>query len=164
MSVTHYAVGIESMQGIVEEIYITAEGGAPMERVDEVEAIAYSGLRGDRYMKREGYWSGVDECQVTLIERETLDQIALESEIRVAHGEHRRNIVTRGIRLHELRGKQFAIGDAILEYDRPRPPCGYIQSITQHGMTRALRGERGGICARVVKSGVIRANDVIRVL
>jgi MOSC domain-containing protein YiiM len=152
------------MRGIVEEIYIAPEGGSKMVKVDEIEAIANLGLKGDRYLKRTGYWSGVDECQVTLIERETLELIASESDIRVSNGEHRRNLVTSGIRLHDLAGKRFAIGEAVLEYDQPRPPCGYIQSITQHGMTRALRGARGGICARVVKSGVIRVNDTIEVI
>lgn len=152
------------MRGIVEEIYIAPGGGAKMEKVDEIEAIANLGLKGDRYLKRTGYWSGIDECQVTLIERETLDQIGAESDVRVLNGEHRRNIVTRGIHLHDLVGKRFSIGEAILEYDCPRPPCGYIQSITQHGMTRALRGARGGICARVVKSGLIHVNDVIEVI
>jgi MOSC domain-containing protein YiiM len=51
----------------------------------------------------------------------------------------------------------------VLEYDRPRPPCGYVESLTQPGMTRAL-GRRGGICARVVKSGLIRAHDPITLI
>ncbi len=152
------------MQGVVEAIYIAPQGSAAMQEVQEVEAVVDGGLRGDRYMKHTGYWSGTDECQVTLVEGETLDKISAESNVRVAHGEHRRNIITRGIRLHELSGKQFAIGEAVLAYDRPRPPCGYIQSITQVGMTRALLGANGGICARVVKSGVIRPHDRIEVL
>ncbi len=152
------------MQGIVEEIYIAPLGGAPMERLGQVEAVVGGGLQGDRYMMRIGYWTNTDECQVTLIEREGLDEIEAESDIRVSNGEHRRNIITVGISLGELMGKQFTIGEAVLEYDRPRPPCGYIQSITQRGMTRALGRTRGGICARVVKSGVIRANDTIEVI
>jgi MOSC domain-containing protein YiiM len=152
------------MQGAVEEIYITPEGGAAMKKVDEADAVADGGLQGDRYMTHRGYWSPSDECQVTLIEKESLDKITSESDVRVTNGEHRRNIITRGIRLQELRGKQFSIGEAVFQYDRPRPPCGYIQSITQIGMTRVLGGTRGGICARVVKSGKIRAKDTIKVL
>jgi len=151
------------MPGTVEDIYIASAGGVPMQRVDEVEAVA-GGLRGDRYMKRTGYWTGVDECQVTLIEGEALDEIAAAIDIRVAHGEHRRNIITRGVRLSDLRGKRFAVGEAVLEYDRPRPPCRYVETLTQPGMARALGGGRGGICARVVKPGVIRIGDTVEVL
>ncbi len=151
------------MESVVEAIYIAPQGGAPMQKVTEAEAVVDGGLLGDRYLTHAGYWSLVDECQVTLIEAETLDQIASEAKLRVRDGEHRRNIVTRGIRLHELAGRQFTVGQAVLEYDRPRPPCGYIQSITEPGMTRALLGPRGGICARVVKSGTIREGDSIQV-
>ena len=151
------------MNGIVEKIFIASAGGADMDVVDEVEAQAGSGLRGDRYSNRNGYWTGVDECQVTLIESEDLEQIRLQTGIQVVNGEHRRNLVTRNVRLEELAGKRFRIGEAIFEFDRPRPPCNYIESLTEPGMTRAL-GRNGGICARVVQSGVIRTQDPIVVL
>lgn len=153
------------MTGIVEDIFITSEGGHDMERAAEVEAVAHAGLRGDRYLRHVGYWSGVDECEVTLIEAESLDEITATTGLSVRNGEHRRNIVTRGVRLHELEGKQFSIGEAVLEYDRPRPPCSYIQSLTQQpGLTKALSKGRGGICVRVVKPGLIRRGDAITLL
>lgn len=97
-------------QASVEEIYIAPAAGAKMQKVEEVEAVAGLGLRGDRYCERRGLYSGVDECQVT-----------------------------------------------------SRPPCSYLQSLTQPGITRALP-DKAGICARVVKSGTIRAGDPIRIL
>ncbi len=149
----------------VEAIYVASTGGAGMQQVETIEAVAGRGLAGDRYLERTGYWSGTDECQVTLIEGEGLDRIAAETGIQVAHGEHRRNIVTRGARLDGLAGKRFRVGRAVLEYDRPRPPCSYIQSITQPGMTRALAADRrGGICARVVRAGAIRTGDRIEII
>ena len=135
-----------------------------MEPVEKVEAVADAGLRGDRYAQRTGYWSGIDECQVTLIEGEVVDQIDRETDVEIEHGEHRRNIITRGIRLLDLAGKRFAVGEAILEYDRPRPPCRYVEALTQPGMMAALAGGRGGVCARVVKSGTIRIDDRIEVV
>lgn len=151
--------------GTVAAIYVAPHGGTAMQPVAAIQAIVGRGLAGDRYLERTGYWSGTDECQVTLIEGEGLDRIEADSGIRVSNGEHRRNIVTRGVRLAELAGKQFAVGEALLSYDRPRPPCAYIQSITQAGMTRALAQEgRGGICARVVRAGVIRPGDPVEVV
>ncbi len=151
------------MAGVVEKIFITPKGGAKMEAVDQAEALAGCGLRGDRYCERTGYWTATDECQITFIEAETLEQIVSTLGIRVQNGEHRRNVVTRGIMLDSLAGKKFRVGGALFEFDRPRPPCGYIESITEPGMTRALIG-RGGICARVLESGMIRPNDGIEVL
>jgi HAD superfamily hydrolase (TIGR01509 family) len=152
-----------AMGGVVEAIYVAGKGGEPMRRVVEAEAVADAGLRGDRYMERTGYWTGVDECQVTLIEAEVLEAIGRETEVRVGSGQHRRNLVTRGIRLEELEGRRFRIGSAVLAYDRPRPPCGYIQILTQKGMTKALAGRNGGICARVVTGGAIREGDLLSV-
>ncbi len=150
--------------GRVQEIYITPSGGRPMQGVQDVTAVEGAGLRGDRYMMRTGYWTGVDECQVTLIEGEALDEIAEATAVAVERGQHRRNIVTRDVDLGALRGARFKVGEAILEFDRPRPPCRYIQSVSERGMTKALGRKRGGICARVVVGGAIRAGDSVEVL
>jgi MOSC domain-containing protein YiiM len=135
-----------------------------MEAVDSVLAIAGCGLAGDRYCTRTGYWSGLDYCQVTLIEGEALDAITEMYGVEVTAGQHRRNIVTRGLPFPSLIGALLSIGDAVLVYDRPRPPCRYIESITEPGMTRALAARRGGICMRVVQSGAIRVGDTATVM
>jgi MOSC domain-containing protein YiiM len=151
------------MEGVVEGIYIAREGSAEMERIEEVRTIEGRGIEGDRYCEGTGFYTPYgDVCEVTLISSEDLDSIESELGISVKNGEHRRNIITRGIRIEDLRGKRFRIGETILEYDRPRPPCGHVQDLTEQGMRRALRG-RGGICARVVEGGMIRARDAIEV-
>ena len=149
--------------GVITEIFITAQSGKAMQAVEEVEAIAERGLRGDRYASGNGTYGGSDECQVTLIESEDLEEIRRSQGLQVENGEHRRNLVTRGVRLESLRGKRFQIGEAVLEFNRPRPPCRYLESITEPGMMRALVGH-GGICARVVQSGKVRVNDAIVIL
>jgi MOSC domain-containing protein YiiM len=148
----------------VDALFITAAGGEPMQAVDAVMAVAGRGLEGDRYATRRGYWTDVDECQVTLIQVEDLDAITASSGIAVQNGEHRRNLVTRGVDLRGLAGWRFRVGEAVLGYDRPRPPCRYIEGLTQPGMTRALAARRGGICARVVESGFIRVGDALEPL
>ena len=149
------------MKGVVEGIFVTGEGSAAMERVEEVRTVEGCGIEGDRYCEGTGFWTNYgDVCQVTLIEGEDLDHIERELGIGVKNGEHRRNIITRGIKLADLRRKRFRVGEALLEYDRPRPPCRHVQDLTEPGMTRALKG-RGGICARVIEAGVIRAQDRI---
>ncbi|MGH2736272.1 MAG: MOSC domain-containing protein, partial [Actinomycetota bacterium] len=133
--------------GKVEHIFITGRGSTPMRRVEEVEAIEGRGLAGDRYLEGTGYYSGSDECQVTLIEGEGLEEITETTGVAVLNGEHRRNLVTCGVSLTKLRGTRFRVGETLLEYDRPRPPCRYIQSVSEPGMTKALGRNRGGICA-----------------
>lgn len=152
------------MTGTIDAVFIAAAGGEAMQPVDEVLAVAGRGLEGDRYATRRGYWTDVDECQVTLIQAEDLDAITAGPGVAVGNGEHRRNLVTRGVDLRGLAGWRFRIGEAVFHYDRPRPPCRYIEGLTEPGMTRALAARRGGICARVVESGLIRVGDTIELL
>ncbi|MBM3516408.1 MAG: MOSC domain-containing protein, partial [Alphaproteobacteria bacterium] len=133
-----------------------------MRECAEIQALAGRGLEGDRYCERRGYWTNVDECQVTLIAAEDLDAIARDLGVAVGNGEHRRNLVVRGIDLESLSGQRFRVGAAAFAFDRPRPPCSYIAALTDRRMTKALWG-RGGICARVVTSGVIRRGDALSV-
>jgi MOSC domain-containing protein YiiM len=155
---------METMMGRVEAIFVAAVGGQPMAAVSEVVAEAGRGLAGDRYATRRGYWTGVDECQVTLIGGEDIDAIAAGSGVALGQGQHRRNLVTRGLVLSDLAGWRFRVGEAVFAYDRPRPPCRYIESITEPGMTRALAARRGGICARVLESGLVKVGDTIELL
>lgn len=152
------------MRGVIEDIYIAPKGSADMRRVEEVRALEGRGLGGDRYCEGTGYWTPFgDVCEVTLISAEDLEKIERETGIRVSNGEHRRNIVVRGLSLGDLRGRRFRAGEVVLEYDRPRPPCKHVQNLTEPGMTRALKN-RGGICARVIEGGTIRVRDGISIL
>ena len=151
------------MAGVVEEIFVTARGSAAMERVDSVETVESGGIRGDRYCEGTGFWTQYgDVCQITFIEADDLDFIENELDIRVKSGEHRRNVVVRGVDLIGLQGKRFRVGETVLQYDRSRPPCKHVQNLSEPGMTRALKN-RGGICARVVSAGAIRTGDAIDV-
>jgi MOSC domain-containing protein YiiM len=152
------------MTGMIEALFVTDAGGEPMRAVDAVMAVAGRGLEGDRYATRRGYWTDVDECQVTLIQAEDLDAITAGTEVDVTGGQHRRNIVTRDVDLRGLAGWRFRVGEAVFRYDRPRPPCRYIEGLTQPGMTRALAARRGGICAGVVESGLIRVGDTLELV
>lgn len=150
--------------GVVEAVFVTTAGSRPMQRVDEATAVVGQGLAGDRYAIGGGYWSGVDECEVTLIEAEGLDEITATTGIGVRDGEHRRNVVVRGVRLAALAGRRLEVGEALLAFDRPRPPCRHVEQLTEPGMTKALARRRGGICVTVVRGGAIRPGDAVRVL
>ena len=151
--------GVPSVAGL----YLCAEAGAAMERVPSVEAVAGRGLEGDRYFLNRGYWSESDECEVTLIAQEDLDQATAETGISLRHGRHRRNIVTRDTDLDSLIGRRFRVGGAYFAAARPRPPCLYLQKLTEPGLARALV-RRGGIGVHCFKSGPIRDGDPIEIL
>jgi MOSC domain-containing protein YiiM len=149
------------MAGVIEDIYLAREGGAPVERVEEVEALKGCGLEGDRYCSGTGHWSRFErDCEVTFVEAEDLDRIGLETGLRVENGEHRRNIVTRGVSLKDLRRARFRVGEAVFGYGKPCSVCRHVERLTEPGMAQALKG-RGGMCARVLKGGRVRSGDAI---
>ncbi len=121
------------------------------------------GLDGDRYARGDGFWKATDGCQVTLIAEEDLSRAQWRSGIPLAHGEHRRNLVVRGLAIASMAHRQLRIGTAVLAWLRPRPPCGYLDSVTRPGTAKAL-GRRSGICLRVVSGGTIRVGDPVEII
>ena len=149
----------------MEGLFIAQVGGAPMKGIQVTTALDGCGLEGDRYCTATGHWSRLGRvCEVTFIAAEDLDAIERETNVSVKNGEHRRNVVTRGISLKTLRrAERFRVGDAVFEHRGPRSVCQYIERLTESGMTQALKG-RGGICARVIRSGAVRVGDDIEML
>lgn len=135
-----------------------------MQAVATIEAEQDRGLRGDRYQKGAGYWKRTDACQVTLIAAEDLGEIQARTGLQVASGEHRRNLVVRNLPLPLVRDKRLRIGNALFAYHKPRPPCAYLESLTEPGMVKALSRRGGGVCLRVVQSGRLSIGDPVSVL
>ena len=153
------------MKGFVEGMFVALESGAEMKSVEVATALEGCGLEGDRYCAGTGHWSRFGRvCEVTFIAAEDLDDIERETGVGVKNGEHRRNVVTRGISLKTLRrGERFRVGYVVFEYRGPRSVCKHVERLTAPGMTQALRG-RGGVCARVIEGGAVRVGDEIEVL
>ncbi|MHB8471813.1 MAG: MOSC domain-containing protein [Gammaproteobacteria bacterium] len=75
-------------------------------------------------------------------------------------GGHRRNLVIDGLTTRQTEGRSFRIGSAVFRYDKPRPPCGYIDQLVGKGMGRAL-SHNSGICIRVVSGGTLTVGDAV---
>lgn len=98
---------------------------------------------------------------ITLIEAEALERLADETGIVLGPGESRRQITTRGVRLLELVGKRFYVGDVECLGIEDNPSCNHLQKLTQPGVLRGL-ARSGGIRADIVGGGTIRTGDAIR--
>lgn len=158
--------------GTAERIFIAPEAGVEMREQSEIEAVAGSGLRGDRYFSKIETgtfvkWGPNEErpagYDLTLIEQEAIDAIEREADIELALGEHRRNIVTRDVALNHLVGKRFRVGDVVCRGDRLCEPCDYLQRVTQKEVLSAL-AHRGGLRADILEGGVIRSDDNVEPL
>ena len=98
--------------------------------------------------------------EVTLIEIEAIEALEREKNIAIAPGAARRNVVTRGVPLNHLVGREFQVGSVRLRGTRLCEPCAYLEGLTQKGVLAGLI-HRGGLRAEIVTAGTIRVEDII---
>lgn len=152
---------MNTMSGTVEHIHIADLAGGPVRALDSVEAAAGAGLEGDRYARRDGHWRDTRSSRdLTLIEAEALESLARDHQIQLAPGESRRNITTRGIRLNELVGRQFRIGEVLARGTKLCEPCTYLAGLVGKPLVEPLV-HRGGLRADLLTSGRIAVGDRI---
>ena len=149
--------------GTLLGIFIAPAKTAELQNVPEVRAVPGSGLEGDRYFRGEGTFTkpGNASNEVTLIEEESLAALERDYSIVLTPAETRRNLLTRGIALNHLVGRDFQIGEVTLRGIRLCEPCGHLEKLTQEDVEKGLR-HRGGLRAQVMTEGRLRAGDEIR--
>jgi MOSC domain-containing protein YiiM len=133
----------------VEEINIgPSDAIAPVWAVD---ALAGKGLRGDRHYHQEGAAPGQ---ALTLIEAEALESVGLSG------AGSRRQVVVRGVRLNDLVGRRFRVGDVECLGVELCEPCLHLQQLTRPGIIKELI-HRGGLNADVLNDGRISVGDAV---
>ncbi len=159
------ATGGNAPAGQVAAIYVAPRSGAQMTPADAVNAVEGRGFEGDRYFEKLGKYSDVPEPgrQVTLVEIEAIEAVQREHGIAITPGDARRNVVTRGVSLNDLVGREFRVGDATLIGVELCEPCAHLVSLI--GDKKVLRAlvHRGGIRADIVSGGPIRVGDPVTV-
>ena len=149
-------------KGTVLSIHITSAAEKSMVSVKEARAVPGRGLEGDRYFLETGTYSkkhGPDR-EVTLIASEALEALRRDYGIGLASGDSRRNIVTQGIPLNFLVGREFTVGTVRLLGIRLCEPCGHLEGLTREGVRAGLI-HRGGLRAQILTGGVIQTGDPI---
>ncbi|MCW2613905.1 MAG: hypothetical protein JWN08_899 [Frankiales bacterium] len=151
------------LTGSVEQIAVAPSAGAPMLLVDTVRALAGRGLDGDRYAHGEGTFSPRaghrPGYELTLLAAEVLDDLAAEG-VPVDFAGTRRNILTRGLDVNALVGRDFRIGDVHCRGLRLAEPCVHLDRLSGPGLIRPLI-HRGGLRADILTGGDLRPGLVI---
>ena len=92
-------------------IHIAPAAETPM-LPNQVVAIPGVGLEGDRYALGKGTFSKPEpDFELTLIEAEAIEALQREYNVELAPADARRNLVTRGVALNHLVGRDFQIGE-----------------------------------------------------
>jgi GNAT superfamily N-acetyltransferase len=121
------------------------------------------GLEGDRYYLNRGTFTPASpkpDHELTLIEHEAIDAFAQESGLAFTALDARRNVVTKGVRLNGLVGREFSIGSVRIKGLRLCEPCNYLAKTTHPEVLRGLV-HRGGLRAQIVSENIIRVGDPI---
>ena len=144
----------------VFEICIDDKAGNKMIKVTSVQAVAEKGIINDRYFNEN---NDVD-VQITLIESENIDYYNSVSGSNISYINFRRNIITKGIKLNELVGKELLIGAVRIKVHRLCNPCRYLQEkLKQKNFIKKLVNKSGLRC-EILTSGKISINDEIKII
>ena len=153
------------MMPAIRHIYISPghnfrghHGGAPGEHpiveVDAVECVAGKGLVGDRYFAEKEDFKG----QITFFANEVHRQLCEKfGQTGTPPSVYRRNVITEGLDLNALIGKEFEIqGVRFLGTEECRP-CYWMDQAVAPGAEDAMKG-RGGLRAKILTTGSLRSD------
>ncbi len=141
---------------MIEEIYIAKKRGSPQQRKHEVEVRSDLGIVGDRNFGKKVH----PGQNVTFIEREEIDSYNAKYNQCIPLESTRRNIITKGVRLNDLVGKVFCVGNATFKGVELCEPCKFLgDQLANQGMSPAQVVKafvsKGGLRADVLSDGVI---------
>ena len=114
-------------------------------------ALAGQGLATDRHFKPDGAKPGQ---ALTLIEAEVLAEVGLTG------AQSRRQVVVRGVRLNDLVGRRFRVGNIECLGVALCEPCRHLEAMTRPGIVKDLV-HRGGLNADILTDGQITVGDPI---
>ena len=101
------------------------------------------------------------DFELTLIEAEAVEALARDYGLQLEPGNARRNLVTRGVALNHLVGREFKIGDVLIRGIRLCEPCEQLQRVTGKQLIKGLR-HRGGLRAQILTEGTIHMGDLVK--
>ena len=144
--------------GKVLEIGISENKSSKIVNVNEVEAIKGKGLVGEKHFQE----NNKKRMQITLIEIENINHYNKITGTQIPPINFLRNIITEGIKLNILVGKEFFIGKVKVKGHDLCRPCKYLQeSLEQKNTVKELL-LTGGLRCEILSSGKIFVDDIIR--
>ena len=143
--------------GKVLEIGISENKSSKIVSVNEVEAIKGKGLIGEKHFKEDNK----KRSQITLIEIENINHYNKITGTKISAINFLRNIVTEGMRLNVLVGKEFFIGKVKVKAHDLCRPCKNLQESLQQKNTVKELLYTGGLRCEILSSGKIFINDQI---
>jgi alkylated DNA nucleotide flippase Atl1 len=130
----------------IHSLFIKTRVGAPMRRVQSLEAIAGYGLAGDCNAH------AASPRQVLLVDLGTIAEMIL------AEDDLRANLVIDGDLERVASGRSISFGQVRLRITIPCEPCGKL-NVVRPRLSREI-GLRRGLLARVLSGGTLQVGDI----
>jgi MOSC domain-containing protein YiiM len=137
-------------------ITVCSDFGKDMIQLDSVEAIAGKGIVEDRYFKKNENTSNI-----TLIEKENIDLFNKNSSRSIPYQKFRRNIITKGIRLNSLVGREIFIGSVKIKVHELCQPCLKLQKLLgQNNFVKDMTHKSGIRCEILIGGKIGKGNKI----
>lgn len=121
--------------------------------LSEVECVAGKGLVGDRFFEFKEDYKG----QITFFSQEVFDLMRAELKLSgKSPGASRRNVITQGVELNSLIGREFEIQGIKFFGTSHCAPCHWMDEAFAPGAEHFLQN-RGGLRAKILSNGMLRA-------
>jgi len=129
-------------------------GTHPMESVQQLDCVAGSGIRGDRFFDYKDDYAG----QITFFSSEVFAELVAEFDLTDRSPANlRRNVITAGVDLNSLIGQEFETQGVRFLGTRECSPCYWMDQAYVPGTEAFLKG-RGGLRAKILTSGTLSLN------
>ena len=141
--------------------YVGHHGKPPGEHsireVDRLECVAGRGVRGDRFFDHEKNFRG----QITFFADEVYARMQQELGVEDQPASvFRRNVITRGLDLNSLIGKEFEIQGIGFRGTEECRPCYWMNQAFGPGAEQTMR-TRGGLRAQILTDGWLLTNAAL---
>ena len=144
----------------VIKIGVTKNHNQEIIDVTQINLVAGKGIIGDRHFK--DYNDPFN--QLSIIESENIDEYNLKYKSNIPYLNFRRNIITKGIRLNDLIGKKFLVGEVELEGVDLCRPCRHLcELLDQDNIIKEFL-RKGGLRCQILSSSSIEVGNKIKVL
>ncbi len=147
---------------MIERIFTRAAGGGATQEHRSVQLVAGAGIEGDRYFDRHEE----PGQNITLVEAEEIERFISEHGRSIDLSVTGRNLVTRGIRLNALVGKEFKVGSVLLRGVELCEPClslGQALASTEVTPAHVVKAfvHKAGLRADVLSGGEVTVGAVV---
>ena len=143
----------------VFKIGITDKNNQQIKEVNSINVLANKGILGDRHFQE----FNDPFNQLSLIESENIDYYNTKYGLNIPYKDFRRNIITKGVKLNDLVGKKFQIGDVKVEGIDLCRPCRHLcEVLNQDNIIKEFL-RRGGLRCQILSSSSIEVGNKIKI-